>query len=78
MTTQVVQTGGNVRLIVSPRGIVNSDLVNNDLIFDYSDGTTENVGQVGGSGVIPNALVGRANGDYLVSRTTGDILVGRN
>lgn len=77
MGTQIIQTGGNVRLIVSPRGIADAEVVNGDLVLDYTDGTSDNVGQVIVPGVTPNALVGRDNGDYLVSRVTGDILVGR-
>ena len=81
MATQVIQQGGNVRLIVSGqqgRGIADAEVINGDLVLDYTDGTSDNVGQVVSSGILPNALVGRDSGDFLVSRVTGDILVGRN
>jgi len=76
MSSQVIRTGGTVRVIVSPRGIADAEIVAGDLIFDYTDGTQDNVGSVQSGSVIPDGLVGRDNGDYLVSRETGDILVG--
>lgn len=79
MATQVIQTGSNVRLIVSGqqgRGIADADLLDGDLVLDYTDGTSENVGRVVGSAALPNALISRETGDFLVSRDTGDYLVG--
>ena len=76
MTTQVIRTGGTVRVVVTPRGIADAEIIDGDLVFDYTDGTQDNVGNVLAGSVIPDGLVGRETGDYLISRETGDILIG--
>lgn len=52
MPTQVIQTGGTVRVIVNPRAIADTSIVNGFLIITYTDGTEENAGYIGGGGVM--------------------------
>jgi len=50
MPTQVIQTGGTVRVVVDPRGVASVEVINGDLIVTYNDGTIENAGYIGGGG----------------------------
>jgi len=52
MAVQVIQTGATVRVIVNPRAIANTEIVDGFLVLTYTDGTTDNVGYIGGGGVV--------------------------
>jgi len=47
MSSQVIRTGGTVRVVVSPRSILSVEIVDGYLIVTYTDGTTQNVGYIG-------------------------------
>lgn len=52
MAVQVIQAGATVRVIVNPRAIADTSIVNGFLIITYTDGTEENAGYIGGGGVM--------------------------
>lgn len=57
MASRVYRQGGNVRIVLTARGIVSTQIVGGFLFLTYSDGTVENAGPVGGGGtvLIPDA-----------------------
>lgn len=48
MPTQIIRAGSSVRVIINPRSIVDTTIVDGFLIISYSDGSVENAGFLGG------------------------------
>lgn len=78
MATEVTQIGSQVRVVARPRSITSLDVVNNELLVTYSDGSPrESAGFIGQSDILPdNALTSRLTGDLLISPVSGAQLVG--
>lgn len=60
MATQIIRTGSNIRVIINPRSITDTSIVDGYLIISYSDGTTENAGYIGGGVVVPATIYNTA------------------
>lgn len=71
MATQVIRTGGSVRIVVNPRSIVDTTIVDGFLIISYSDGTSENAGFIS-SGAPVLATIYNTSGDSMLPGVTVD------
>lgn len=78
MPATVTQIGSQVRVVARPRSITSLDVVSNELLVTYSDGSPpESAGFIGSSEVLPdNAKTSGFDGDLLLSPVTGEQLVG--
>lgn len=78
MAATVTQVGSQVRVVARPRSITSLDVVNNELLVTYSDGSpSESAGFIGQADLLPdNALTSRLTGDLLISPVSGAQLVG--
>lgn len=78
MSATVTQTGSQVRVVARPRSIEALNVVNNEVLVTYSDGSpAESAGFIGQTDILPdNALTSRLTGDLLISPLSGTQLVG--
>lgn len=69
MAVQIIRAGQTVRVRIQPRSIVDTYIAGGYLYVLYSDGTTDNAGYVGGTGVAPGVIFANDENIYANSET---------